>query len=337
MKAVAFSQSLPIDHAEALQDITLEVPEAKGRDLLVEIKAISVNPVDYKVRQRMAPPEDEYKVLGWDAAGVIKAVGAEVENFKVGDKVYYAGDLTRPGSNAEYQLVDERIVGHMPRTITFAEAAALPLTTITAWELCFDRLNIPLQKEQSDQSILIIGAAGGVGSIMVQLLRQLTGITVIGTASRETSVKWLAELGAHHIINHRDSLSTELDLIGQSQVDYVASLTNTADHYEEIIKCLKPQGKLGVIDDAEHLDAMPLKIKSISLHWEFMFARSMFKTADMIEQHYLLSAVADLIDQGAIKTTVAHQLGTINAKNLIKAHAMLEQQQAHGKIVLEGF
>ena len=337
MKAVAFSRSLAVDHPEALKDITLDVPKAKGHDLLVEVKAISVNPVDYKVRQRMAPPEGEWKVLGWDAAGIVNAVGEDVEHFKPGDQVYYAGDLTRPGSNAEYQLVDERIVGTKPQTLSFAEAAALPLTTITAWELCFDRLNIPLQKEQTDQSILIIGAAGGVGSIMVQLLRQLTGITVIGTASREVSVNWLAELGAHQIINHRDSLSKELELIGHSDVDYVASLTNTAEHYDEIIKCLKPQGKLGVIDDAEHLDAMPLKIKSISLHWEFMFARSMFKTVDMIEQHHLLCAVSDLIDQGIIKTTVAHQLGTINAKNVIKAHTMLEQQQAHGKIVLEGF
>ncbi len=337
MKAVGYKHSLPVDDPKALKDITLDQPKAKGRDILVEVKAISVNPVDYKIRHRVDPQGEAWKVLGWDAAGVVVGVGEKVQNFKVGDQVYYAGDLTRPGSNAEYQLVDERIVGKKPERLSFAEAAALPLTTITAWEMIFDRLQIPTDESSSRQKVLIIGAAGGVGSIMVQLLRRLTGVTVIGTASRDVSVQWLADLGAQHIINHREPLSRELELSCIPEVDYVISLINTADHFDEIVKCVKPQGKFGLIDDADCLDAMPLKVKSVSLHWEFMFARSMFQTPDMIEQHHLLNDVSQLVDAGAIKTTVAHQLGPINAKNLIQAHAMLESQQAHGKIVLEGF
>jgi len=337
MKAIGYQKSLPIDDAKALLNIELETPKASGQDLLVEVKAISVNPVDYKIRQRAEPEAGQYKVLGWDAAGIVKEVGNEVTHFQVGDKVYYAGDLTRPGSNAEYQLVDERIVGKMPESLSFAEAAAMPLTSITAWEMLFDRLQIPKEKAENPKTVLVVGAAGGVGSIMVQLLRTLTGVTVIGTASREESINWLKELGAHHIINHREPLSEGLAAIGIPEVDYVVSLNNTEDHYQEIIKSLAPQGHFGLIDDAKHLDAMPLKLKCISLHWELMFTRSMFQTDDMIEQHNLLGEVSRLIDDNKIKTTVAHQLGTINAENLVKAHAMLESQQAHGKIVLEGF
>ena len=337
MKAIGYRQSLPVTDANALENITLPLPEASGQDLLIEVKAVSVNPVDYKIRQNMAPENGEYRVLGWDAAGMVKAVGEAVTEFNVGDKVWYAGDLTRPGSNAEYQLADERIVGNMPESLSFAEAAAMPLTSITAWEMLFDRLQIPTDATENPKTVLVIGAAGGVGSIMVQLLRRLTGVTIIGTASREKSVKWLSELGAHHIINHREPLSEGLKAIGIPVVDYVISLNNTEAHYEEIVKSLAPQGHFGLIDDPAQLDAMPLKLKCITLHWEMMFTRSMFQTPDMVEQHKLLNEVAGLIDKGQIKTTVAHQLGTINAENLIKAHAMLESQQAHGKIVLEGF
>jgi zinc-binding alcohol dehydrogenase family protein len=337
MKAIGYQHNLPIEDEKALQDIELEVPKAQGHDILVEIKAVSVNPVDYKVRLNMPPETGEYKVLGWDAAGIVKTVGEEVTKFKVGDKVWYAGDLTRSGSNAEYQLVDERIVGNMPESLSFAEAAAMPLTSITAWEMLFDRLQIPTDATENPKTALVIGAAGGVGSIMVQLLRHLTGVTIIGTASREESVKWLNELGTHHIINHREPLSEGLKAIGIPVVDYVISLNNTEDHYEEIVKSLAPQGHFGLIDDPAQLDAMPLKLKCIGLHWELMFTRSMFQTPDMVEQHKLLNDVAGLIDKGQIKTTVAHHLGTINAENLIKAHAMLESRQAHGKIVLEGF
>ncbi|MGD8900771.1 MAG: zinc-binding alcohol dehydrogenase family protein [Desulfobacterales bacterium] len=337
MKAIGYHQCLPVTDANALENITLPVPKASGHDLLIGVKAVSVNPVDYKVRQNMAPKNGDYKVLGWDAAGIVEAVGDKVTKFKVGDKVWYAGDLTRSGSNAEYQLVDERIVGNMPESLSFAEAAAMPLTSITTWEMLFDRLQIPTVATENPKTVLVIGAAGGVGSIMVQLLRCLTGVTIIGTASREESVKWLNELGAQHIINHREPLSEGLKAIGIPEVDYVISLNNTDEHYEEIVKSLAPQGHFGLIDDPAQLDAMPLKLKCITLHWELMFTRSMFQTPDMVEQHKLLNEVSGLIDKGQIKTTVAHHLGTINAENLIKAHAMLESQQAHGKIVLEGF
>ncbi len=343
IKAIGYQDNLPIDNEQALQDITLDKPTASGHDIVVEVKAISVNPVDYKIREARPAPEGEYAVIGWDAAGIVTAIGDEVSLFSVGDKVYYAGDLTRSGSNAEYQLVDERIVGHMPTSLSFAEAAALPLTTITAWEMLFDRLQVPVSDnlktenvaDANDVSVLVIGAAGGVGSILTQLLKVRTSATIIGTASRDESVQWLKDLGADHVINHRNPLSDELQKTGITEVDYVVSLNNTEEHYEEIIKCLKPQGKLGLIDDPAALDVLPLKTKSLSLHWEFMFARSMFNTPDMIEQHHLLNAVATLIDAGEIKTTVAHNLGTITAEHLRSAHQMLENRQAHGKIVLE--
>ena len=347
IKAIGYQNNLPIDNEQSLQDITLDKPVASGRDILVEVKAISVNPVDYKIREGRPAAEGEYAVIGWDAAGTVTAVGEDVSLFSVGDNVYYAGDLTRSGSNAEYQLVDERIVGHMPASLSFAEAAALPLTTITAWEMLFDRLQVPVSDSVANDSdssananyvsVLVIGAAGGVGSILTQLLKTRTSATIIGTASRDESVQWLKDLGADHVINHRNPLSDELQKTGIAEVDYVVSLNNTEDHYEEIIKCLKPQGKLGLIDDPKSLDANPLKTKSLSLHWEFMFARSMFNTPDMIEQHHLLNAVAKLIDAGEIKTTVAHNLGAITAEHLRSAHQMLEKQQAHGKIVLEGW
>lgn len=347
IKAIGYQGNLAIDNEQALQDITLDKPTVSGHDILVEVKAISVNPVDYKIRQSRPAPEGEYAVIGWDAAGIVTAVGDEVSLFSVGDKVYYAGDLTRSGSNAEYQIVDERIVGHMPSSLSFAEAAALPLTTITAWEMLFERLQVPVTHSSADKnssnesdndvSVLVIGAAGGVGSILTQLLKTRTSATIIGTASRDESVQWLKNLGADHVINHHNPLFDELQKIGVSEVDYVVSLNNTDEHYEEIIKCLKPQGKFGLIDDPKSLDANILKTKCLSLHWEFMFTRSMFHTSDMLEQHHLLNAVAKLIDAGKIKTTIAHNLGTITAEHLRTAHQMLENQQAHGKIVLEGW
>ena len=342
IKAIGYQGNLAIDNEQALQDISLDKPTASGRDILVEVKAISVNPVDYKIRQSRPAPDGEYAVIGWDGAGIVTAVGDEVSLFSVGDKVYYAGDLTRSGSNAEYQIVDERIVGHMPSSLSFAEAAALPLTTITAWEMLFERLQVPVTNSSSSESannvsVLVVGAAGGVGSILTQLLKTRTSAMIIGTASRDESVQWLKDLGADHVINHHNPLFDELQKIGVSEVDYVISLNNTDEHYEEIIKCLKPQGKFGLIDDPKSLDANLLKTKCLSLHWEFMFTRSMFHTSDMLEQHHLLNAVAKLIDAGKIKTTIANNLGTITAEHLRTAHQMLENQQAHGKIVLEGW
>lgn len=333
MKAVGFQKSLPITDQDALQDIDLPRPRAEGRDLLVRVEAVSVNPVDYKVRQGR-PPESGWKVLGYDAAGVVEEIGDQASLFQVGDRVWYAGDLTRSGSNAEFQLVDERIVGRMPTSLGFAQAAALPLTTITAWEMLFDRLQVSREKSES---ILLVGAAGGVGSIMVQLLKRLTNLTVVGTASRPDSVDWLRRLGTDHVIDHRQPLSQGLAAVGIAPVEYLVSLNHTEGHYDEIVASLKPQGRFGLIDDPAQLDPMKLKSKSISLHWEFMFTRSMYQTDDVEQQHYLLGKVAELVDQSLLESTVAHHLGPINAANLRQAHSMLESQQAHGKIVLEGF
>lgn len=335
MKAIGYQQNLPIEDELSLQDIELKQPVAQGRDILVEVKAISVNPADYKVRLGMPIPEGEWKVIGWDAAGVVKSVGDDVTLFQPGDKVFYAGDITRSGSNAQMQLVDERIVGKMPQSLSFGEAAALPLTSLTAWEMLFDRLEV--SKQDKEKSILVIGAAGGVGSIMVQLLKKLTNLTIIASASRPETTAWLKELGVDHVINHRNKLSEEFTEQNLPLVDYVVSLNNTESHLIEIEKVLKPQGKFGLIDDPKTLDIMPFKTKAISVHWELMFTRSLFQTPDMQAQHELLNEVSTLIDKGLLKTTVGENLGQINAKNLRKAHQFLETGKAKGKIVLEGF
>ncbi|WP_073521483.1 zinc-binding alcohol dehydrogenase family protein [Pseudomonas fluorescens] len=337
MKAIAYYASLPINDPESLQDIELPAPVAGPRDLLVEVKAISVNPVDTKVRQNVAPENGAAKVLGWDVAGVVKAVGSDVTLFKAGDKVYYAGSLVRPGGNSELHTVDERIVGHMPHSLGFAEAAALPLTAITAWELLFERLQVTEGKDDQGQSLLIVGAAGGVGSILTQLANQLTALKVIGTASRPETQAWAKGLGAHVVIDHSQPLSEALKQAGHGQVTHVASLTQTEHHLDQLVEALQPQGKLALIDDPKALDVSKLKRKSLSLHWEFMYTRSMFETPDMIEQHNLLNRVAELIDAGTLKTTVGEHFGVINAANLRRAHALLESGKAKGKIVLEGF
>ncbi|WP_434569915.1 zinc-binding alcohol dehydrogenase family protein [Pseudomonas sp. Z3-8] len=337
MKAIAYYQSLPITHPQSLQDIELPEPVAGPRDLLVEVKAISVNPVDTKVRQNVQPEAGAAKVLGWDVAGVVKAVGSEVTLFKAGDKVFYAGSIARAGGNSELHVVDERIVGNMPTTLGFAEAAALPLTAITAWELLFDRLQIKEGQSDLGQSLLIVGAAGGVGSILTQLARQLTGLNVIGSASRPQTQEWVQGLGAHLVVDHSQPLSEALKEAGQAQVTHVASLTQTDQHLDQLVEALAPQGKLALIDDPKSLDVTKLKRKSLSLHWEFMYTRSLFETADMLEQHKLLNRVARLIDAGTLKTTVGEHFGTINAENLRRAHALLESGKSKGKIVLEGF
>lgn len=337
MKAVAYFQNLPIDHPDALQDIDLPEPTPGPRDLLVEVRAISVNPVDTKIRRNAAPENGQPRVLGWDVSGVVKAVGGDVSLFQPGDEVFYAGALTRPGGNAELHLVDERIVGKRPQSLDFAKSAALPLTAITAWELLFDRLGIAEGQADQGQSLLVVGAAGGVGSILVQLARRLTGLTVIGTASRPETQAWVRELGAHHVIDHSQPLAVELKRIGLDSVTHVASLTQTDQHLEQLVEALAPQGKLALIDDPAGLDVLKLKRKSISLHWEFMYTRSMFETADMIEQHKLLNRVSELIDQGVLKTTFGEHYGRIEAANLKRAHALLESGKAKGKIVLEGF
>ncbi len=337
MKAIAYYQSLPIAAPAALQDIELPAPQPGPRDLLVQVHAISVNPVDTKVRQNVQPEAGVAKVLGWDVAGVVKAVGSEVSLFQPGDKVYYAGSIARAGGNSELHVVDERIVGHMPRTLGFAEAAALPLTAITAWELLFERLLIAEGKADLGQSLLIVGGAGGVGSILTQLASQLTGLKVIASASRPETQAWVRELGADVVVDHRQPLAQALKAQGIDSVTHVASLTQTDQHLDQLVEALAPQGKLALIDDPKQLDVTKLKRKSLSLHWEFMYTRSLFETADMQAQHTLLNRVAELIDAGTLKTTLGEHFGPINAANLRRAHALLESGAAKGKIVLEGF
>jgi len=341
MKAVAYSQSLAISNTQSLQDIELEQPSAAGHDILVKVNAIAVNPVDCKIRNNVAPAEGEHRVLGWDAVGEVVAIGEAVSYFNVGDKVYYAGDLNRQGCNAQFQLVDERIAAKKPTSLSDSEAAALPLTTITAWELLFERLAIKQQqpdaKGQSNDVILIVGAAGGVGSILVQLASVLTGATVIATASRESSVSWVKKLGADYVVDHTKPLVEQIEKLTIGQVTHVASLTHTDSYLDSYVELLAPMGKIALIDDPQSIEIKKLKPKSISLHWEFMFTRSMFNTTDISEQHRLLTNAAELIDQGYLHTTVAKHLGVINAENLKAAHALLESGKSIGKIVLEGF
>lgn len=337
MKAAGYNSSLPIEASDALLDITVVEPTPQGRDLLVAVKAVSVNPVDTKLRKNSAMAPGETKILGFDAVGEVVATGPQANLFKPGDAVWYAGVINRPGSNAELQLVDERIVGRKPASLSDAQAAALPLTAITAWELLFDRLGVARSQARTDQRLLVVGAGGGVGSIMVQLARQLTGLTVIGTASRDETQAWVSELGAHQVIDHSQPLSQELKRIGVDNVTHVASLTHSEQHFAEIIESLAPQGKLGLIDDLGNADINALKTKSLSLHWEFMFTRAVYATHDMIAQHALLNELASLVEQGVVRTTVGEHFGTINAANLKRAHAYIESGTAKGKVVLEGF
>ena len=360
MKAVGYRTPSPIEAPDSLLDLTVADPEPTGRDLLVEVRAVSVNPVDIKVRAsgKPAAAADDVQILGYDAAGVVRAVGPAVSMFQPGDEVFYAGAINRSGTNAELHLVDERIVAHKPATLGFAHAAALPLTSITAWELLFDRFGVtrvgsPLTPPAlaaarlhaapaaavtaSRQSLVILGGAGGVGSILIQLARQLTSLQIIATASRPETQQWCRALGAHHVVDHSQPLKPQLEALGIPAVELIASLTATDQHYPGIVELLAPQGKIGVIDDPKVLDAKPLKRKAASLHWEFMFARPVFQTPDMIAQHQLLTEVAALIDSGTLRTTLSSSLGTICAENLKRAHALIETGRAHGKIVLEGF
>src|SRR5579883_3070554 len=335
MKAVGCYRPLPIEAPDSLVDLELETPVPGARDLLVKVEAVSVNPVDTKVRKRPNPEPDKPKILGWDAAGVVAAIGPDCRLFKPGDKVWYAGSIARPGSNSEFQLVDERIVGAMPKTLSFAEAAALPLTTITAWEMLFDRFAIRVGKPAEAGAILIIGGGGGVGSIAIQLARRLTGLAVIATASRPETREWCLALGAHHVIDHGKPLGAQLAAIGHPSPGYVFSITATDPYLPQIAELIAPQGKFGLIDDPKSLDALAFKGKSVSIHWESMFTRAIFETPDMEAQHAILEETARLVDDGLIRTTLAAPLGAINAANLRKAHALIESGRSRGKIVLE--
>lgn len=337
MRAVAFSQPLPIADDNALFDIELPVPEPEGRDILVEVKAVSVNPVDTKVRVNRVLSEDEHSVLGWDAAGVVIKAGPNTTLFKPGDKVFYAGVINRPGSNSEFQLVDERIVGRMPSNLDFPEAAALPLTAITAYEALFDRLRVADPVPGAANAIVIIGGAGGVGSIAIQLARALTDMTVIASASRPETRNWVKELGAHHVIDHSKPIAEQVDALGIGAPAFVFSTTQSQMHSAEAAKLMAPQGRYALIDDPKSFDIGPFKQKAISMHWEFMFTRPLFGTVDIEKQHELLTKVAELVEDGKVQTTLTDIVGPINAANLKKAHAMIETGKTMGKLVLAGF
>ncbi|PZP29954.1 MAG: zinc-binding alcohol dehydrogenase family protein [Roseateles depolymerans] len=337
MKAVGYHQALPINDPASLVDLELPAPTPGPRDLLVRVAAVSVNPVDTKVRKSRQPQAGQPEVLGWDAVGTVEGLGAEVQGFAVGDRVYYAGAINRPGANAELHLVDHRIAARAPTRLSDAEAAALPLTAITAWELLFDRLGVA-EGGGEGQHLLIIGAAGGVGSILVQLARQLTRLNIIGTASRPETQAWVKEQSAHVVIDHTQPLRAQLAAAGVPEVEYIVSLNQTDAHWAGIVECAAPQGRIALIDDpAQPLDVMALKRKSLSLHWELMFTRSLFGTADIAEQGRLLARVAALADEGHVRTTVTRQLSPINAAQLRIAHAEIESGRMRGKLVLTGF
>ncbi|MDH0657618.1 zinc-binding alcohol dehydrogenase family protein [Acinetobacter johnsonii] len=333
MKAISYIDGMDHGFKNPLVDIEKVMPSLKDRDLLVRVKAISVNPVDTKVR-RNPVVAGNMRILGWDAVGEVVEISSGVQHFKVGDQVWYAGDLTRDGSNAEYQAVDERIVSLKPQSLSDAEAAALPLTAITAWEMLFDRFNVDL--DQSD-NILVIGGAGGVGSIAIQLLKARTNLKVIATASREETKAWVKSLGADYVIDHTEDLNTQIKALGLDAPRYIFSTNQTETYLPQISKLIAPQGKFGLIDDPKSLDIGEFKSKSVSVHWEFMFTRSMFNTTDIEQQSQLLHQVAELVDNHRIKTTLNHTLGKINAQNLKLAHELIESGRTKGKIVLEGF
>ncbi|MBS1168624.1 MAG: zinc-binding alcohol dehydrogenase family protein [Proteobacteria bacterium] len=337
MKAIAYRQAGFIDRPDALIDIDLPTPVPTGRDLLVEVAAVSVNPVDTKVRAGSAPASGDVKVLGWDVVGRVVSTGSKANGFRPGDEVWYAGSIARPGANSQFHLVDERLVGRKPKSLTNAEAAALPLTAITAWEMLFDRLDVRRSVPGAANAILIIGGAGGVGSIAIQLARALTDLTVVATASRPETAAWARDLGAHHVIDHSRPLADEVAAFGLGAPAFVFSTTHTHRHLGEIAKLIAPQGRFGLIDDPESLDITGFKRKAVSVHWELMFTRSLFETPDMEEQGKLLNEVARLVDAGQLRTTVTEVLRPINADNLRRAHAIIESGRARGKIVLEGF
>jgi len=334
MKAIGFYSNQAIDHPQALQDIEVPEPTLRDHDILVEVRAVSVNPVDTKVRKHGDIPADGARIIGWDAAGIVRATGPLATRFKPGDRVWYAGDITRPGSNSELQAVDERVVGPMPTSLDFAEAASLPLTAITAWELLFDRLRIHEADPTENQVLLVTGAAGGVGSILTQLARRLTGVTVIGTASRAETRDWVLLHGAHHVIDHSQPWEDQLKALGIESVDYVAGLNASAAYVPQIAAVIRPEGKFALIDDPKALDIGPFKNKSISIHWELMYTRPIFTTRTIARQHALLRRVAELVDRGDLVHTLTQRIDGFDAAGLIKAHALVEAGSMIGKVVV---
>lgn len=337
MKAVGYTSTGPIDREDALIDFEMERPTPTGHDLLVRVQAISVNPVDYKIRVRRQPEAGVPGILGWDAVGEVVETGDKASAFKRGDRVWYAGALDRPGTNAEFHLVDERIVGRKPESASPTEAAALPLTALTAHEMVFDRLRVTDPVPGAAPAVLIIGGAGGVGSITIQLLRALTDLTVIATASRPETQDWVKVLGAHHAIDHSKPLPAQIEGLGIGAPGFVFSTTHTHLYAQQIAELIAPQGRFGLIDDPESLDIMPFKAKSVSIHWELMFTRSLFQTPDIGRQGEILNDVSALLDAGKIRSTATETLGSISAETLKRAHMILESGKARGKLVLEGF
>jgi zinc-binding alcohol dehydrogenase family protein len=332
MKAIARTRPLPISDPASLVDIELPKPAPAGRDLLVKVEALSVNPVDTKRRLDAGKADSPPRVLGWDAAGSVAATGRDATLFKPGDAVYYAGDVTRPGCNSEFHLVDERIVGRKPKSLDFAQAAAIPLTAITAWEAFFDRLKVKPEK-----SMLIIGGAGGVGSIGIQLAK-IAGLSVIATASRPESVAWVKDLGADHVVSHRKPLKPQIEALGMKHVDYIACFNDLDEHWAAIGELIAPQGAIvSIVGNRDPLSLDAVRAKSAALCWELMFTRPRFQTPDMIEQHRLLDQVADWLDAGRLRGTLRETISPINAANLRAAHARLESGTMIGKLVLKGW
>ncbi|MCL6707591.1 zinc-binding alcohol dehydrogenase family protein [Pseudomonas sp. R2.Fl] len=337
MKAIGYRTAGALDRDDALVDIELPRPVPEGRDILVQVAAISVNPVDTKIRKGVSAPDGEWKVLGWDVAGKVVETGPQASLFRPGEDVFYSGTLLRPGADSEFHLVDERLVGRKPRTLSKAEAAALPLTAVTAWEMLFDRLDIRKPVPGAANAIVIVGGAGGVGSIAIQLVRALTDVTVIATASRPETQAWVKELGAHHVVDHSKPIAEQVAALNIGSPAFVFSTTETHRHLGEIIELIAPQGRFGLIDDPASLDVIGFKRKAVSIHWELMFTRSIYQTPDMEEQGKLLNEVSRLVDEGKVRTTITETFSPINAANLKKAHAILESGKAKGKVVLEGF
>ena len=337
MKAIGYKQAGSITEPDALVEFEADTPKLGARDLLVEVRGISVNPVDVKVRAipELGPEKGQTKILGYDGSGVVREVGSDASKFKVGDEVYYAGEFTRAGTNSELHAVDERIVGKKPKSLGFAEAAGFPLTSITAWEILFDSFGLK-EGDGKDESLLIIGAAGGVGSILIQLAKKLTGLTVIATASRADTIEWVQKMGADHVINHREPLTEQVKVLGL-EPRYVASLNGTEGHFPAIVELIKPRGHIALIDDPQSLDINSIKLKALSFSWEFMFARSMYQTDDIEKQHELLNRVSELIDDGTLISTVTNNLGKVRVEALKQAHALQESGSVIGKNVLDGF
>lgn len=333
MKAVGFRQA---GGSDVLEDVELPRPEPGPRDLLVAVRAVSVNPIDVKLRARSRPKEGETKLLGFDGAGVVEAVGDDVEHFRPGDAVFWLNPVSRQGTNAAFHAVDERVAGRMPASLSFQEAAALPLTALTAWELLFDKLRVPYGVKAPCGTLLVVNGAGGVGSILIQLAARLTGLTVIATASRPETAEWVRAMGAHHVIDHRDPLDEGVKALGIGPVEHVAGLTATDQHLPAIVRLIAPHGHLALIDDPKALDITPLRAKSVTVSWEAVFVRSLFGTADLITQHRILNEVSALVDAGVLRTTLRDDFGPLNAANLARAHDHVESGKAIGKAVLSG-